>query len=129
MKCNINNVPGYTDTSKTKNKPLEMKIERELDKAPLKKRHPSSIHTEWDVVEGRLILRDTPQSPGFFAYESASYDTKQMVDFALRHDTNFRINKDGSLTLESISGKNNKSYYEGRKKVRTMKELRAFLGY
>jgi hypothetical protein len=126
MKCNINNVPGYTDTSKTKNKPLEMKIERELDKAPLKKRHPSSIQTEWDSDKGYTDFKETPQSPGFFAYEKASPSTKRLADFASENGMNYRVNADGSITVEMGMSRTDEVK---RIKVRSMSQLRKLLGY
>jgi len=95
-----------------------------------KQKHKATLHTVWDDVNDTLTLRDdTPQSPGFFAYEKATPATKHMVDFALRHDTDFRINADGSLSLDNESYKQGVTTYEGRVKVHDMKELRAFLGY
>ncbi len=94
-----------------------------------KQSHKPSLHTEWDSVNDNLVLKDTPQSPGFFTYERSSPATKSLVDFALQHDTNFRINADGSLTLEIEAYKDGKPTGVKREKVRTMQELRRALGY
>ena len=50
MKCNITSVPGYVDTSKIKNKPLEMKIERDMS--------ASDTKTKSGVDRG--IIKDLP---------------------------------------------------------------------
>jgi hypothetical protein len=57
MKCNINNVPGYTDTSKEKNKPLEMKVDKLLTDANVKskgKRFKSMKFDKSSGVDGYL---------------------------------------------------------------------------
>jgi hypothetical protein len=131
MGCPTNIVPGFAEAQKAVTrtpgaKPLEMKIERELDKAPLKKKHPGSIQTEWNADKGYTDFKDTPQSPGFFAYEKASQDTKRLADFASENGMNYRVNADGSITVEMELSRTDKVK---RVKVRSMSQLRDLLGY
>jgi hypothetical protein len=126
MGCPTSIVPGYTDTSKIKNPGLEMKVDKLLEDAPLKKKHPGSIQTEWDTDKGYTDFKDTPQSPGFFAYEKASPYTKKLADFASENGMNYRVNADGSITVEMETTSTDKVK---RVKVRSMPQLRQLLGY
>jgi hypothetical protein len=125
-KCDITKMPGYVDASKIKNKGLEMKVEQLLSVAPLKKKHPASIQTEWSDDKGYTDFKDTPQAPGYFSYEKSSPSTKRLADFASENGFNYRINSDGSITVEMEMSKTDKVK---RVKVYTMKQLRELLGY
>ena len=114
------------ETSKIKNPGLEMKVDKLLEDTPLKKKHPGSIHTEWDADKGYTDFKDTPQSPGFFAYEKASPATKRLADFASENGMNYRVNADGSITVEMETTSTEKVK---RVKVRSMPQLRKLLGY
>ena len=126
MKCSNVSVPGFEDTNKIKNPGLEMKVDKLLSDAPLKKKHPGSIHTEWSDDKGYTDFKDTPQSPGFFAYEKASPSTKRLADFASENGMSYRINADGSITVEMETTRTSKVK---RVKVYSMGQLRALLGY
>lgn len=126
MGCPTSIVPGYSDTNKIKNPGLGMKMDRLLDSTPLKKKHPGSIHTEWSDDKGYTDFKNTPQQPGHFAYEKASPATKRLADFASENGMNYRVNADGSITVEMEFAKTDKVK---RIKVYSMSQLRSLLGY
>lgn len=122
-KC-INKIAGYD--SKIRAPRMQYDIDRALNEAELKKKHPGSIQTEWDDDKGYTDFKDTPQSPGFFAYEKASPATKRLADFASENGMNYRVNADGSITVEMETTSTDKVK---RVKVRSMPQLRQLLGY
>jgi hypothetical protein len=123
----INSEAGTSDLVRDYELPyMQYDIDRSFNEAELKKKHPGSIQTEWDDDKGYTDFKDTPQSPGFFAYEKASPATKRLADFASENGMNYRVNADGSITVEMETTSTDKVK---RVKVRSMPQLRQLLGY
>lgn len=117
-KCPGTNVPGFTESEEVvkQNRGLSTKITALISDSDVAKRSM----VKWNPVESAMTLKETEMSTAQDNYANAKEETKIIARILSENYINYRINKDGTVTIFMPVGKGKNKVIKG---VKTLDDM------
>lgn len=123
-RCPGTNVPGFTESEEVvkQNRGLSTKMTALISDSDVAKRSMVKMNP----VEGAMTLKETEMSTAQDNYNNAKEETKIIARILSENFINYRINKDGTVTIFMPIGKDKNKVIKG---VKTLDDMSRKLVY